>query len=52
MDKDLILHGNAARTGGKSKRETGANSTNTAAVQKGQRFDAEFAKREVDNQKL
>jgi hypothetical protein len=52
MDKDLTLHGNAARTGGKAKCETGAFGTNTAAVQKGQKFDAEFAKREVDNQRL
>jgi hypothetical protein len=52
MDKDLTLHGNAARTGGKAKRETGANSTNTAAWRDGQRFDEEFAKKEVDNQKL
>jgi hypothetical protein len=52
MDNDLILHGNAARTGGKAKRITGASDTNTAAWRKGQSFDEEFAKKEVDNQKL
>jgi hypothetical protein len=52
MEKDLTLNGNAARTGGTAKRETGANSTNTAAWRKGQPFDEDFAKKEVDSQKL
>jgi hypothetical protein len=52
MNKDLILHGNAARTGGAAKRELSASKTNTAVKEKGQFFDEEFAKKEVDNQKL
>ncbi|MDR0992561.1 MAG: hypothetical protein LBL87_06670 [Ruminococcus sp.] len=52
MEKDLTLHGNAARTGGTAKRETGRNITNTAAWRKGQPNDEEFAKKEVDNLKL
>jgi hypothetical protein len=52
MDKDLILHGNAARTGGKSKQINSANKTNSAVREKGVPFDEEFAKREVDNQRL
>jgi hypothetical protein len=52
MDKDFLLYGNAARVGVKAKRITGANETNTATSQKGQDYDEEFAKKEVDNQKL
>jgi hypothetical protein len=52
MDKDFLLHGNNARTGGKSKQELSRNSTNTAVKQQSQPFDAEFAKKQVDEIEL
>jgi hypothetical protein len=52
MKEDLTLHGNNAKVGKVSKQENSRNLTNTAAWKKGQPFDAEFAKEEVDHIKL
>ncbi|MDR0946460.1 MAG: hypothetical protein LBM87_01750 [Ruminococcus sp.] len=52
MDKELILHGNAALTGGKSKRIIGVYQTNSTVKENGQDIDEEFSKNEVDNIKL
>jgi hypothetical protein len=52
MEKSFTLHGNNAKTGGQSKQELSRNSTNTAVKQGSQPFDAEFAKKQVDDIKL
>ncbi|MDR0974187.1 MAG: hypothetical protein LBL80_00630 [Ruminococcus sp.] len=52
MDKGLTLHGNAAKVGKKSKQENSRNLTNSAVKKQGEPFDAEFARKEVDNIRL
>jgi hypothetical protein len=52
MEKDLTLHGNKAKVGKVSKQENSRNKTNTAVKVKGQPFDEEFARKEVDNIRL
>jgi hypothetical protein len=52
MKKDITLHGNNAKVGKVSKQENSRNKTNTAVKVKGQPFDEEFARKEVDNIRL
>jgi hypothetical protein len=52
MKKDITLHGNNAKVGKVSKQVNSRNKTNTAVKVKGQPFDEEFARKEVDNIRL